>query len=118
MIDLKLISLLIKDKIVNEYYADIIVENKVILELKAGEGLAEEPELQIINYLKATELEVGLLLNFGKKASFQKEGIYKLQKKSVIICVIRVPFLPLLPYASVSGSGASIPYPSLYQRST
>jgi GxxExxY protein len=62
----KPIKVYYKDKIVGEYFADIIVEGKVILELKAGEGLIEEHELQLINYLKATEFEIGLLLNFGK----------------------------------------------------
>ncbi|MFA4839290.1 MAG: GxxExxY protein, partial [Candidatus Neomarinimicrobiota bacterium] len=50
-----------KSKIVGEYCADIVVENKVIVELKAAEALCEENEFQLINYLKATNLEVGLL---------------------------------------------------------
>ncbi len=52
---------------VGEYFADILVNDKVILELKAVEYLLEEHEFQLINYLKATDIEVGLLLNFGKK---------------------------------------------------
>ncbi|MFA5804611.1 MAG: GxxExxY protein [Melioribacteraceae bacterium] len=56
-----------------EYFADLIVENKVILELKAAENLVEEHELQLINYLKATEIEVGLLLNFGKKPEIRRK---------------------------------------------
>ena len=52
---------------VGDYRADIIVEDCVIIENKATEGLAEENEYQLINYLKATDIEVGLLLNFGKK---------------------------------------------------
>ncbi len=76
----KAIKVYYKDKVVGEYYADIIVENKVILELKAGEGLVEEHELQIINYLKATELEIGLLLNFGKKPSFKRKVFTNLKK--------------------------------------
>ncbi|MBI5730876.1 MAG: GxxExxY protein [Ignavibacteriales bacterium] len=56
-----------------EYFADLIVENKVILELKAAENLIEEHELQLINYLKATEIEVGLLLNFGKKPEIRRK---------------------------------------------
>lgn len=58
---------------VGEYFADIIVNNCVIIELKAAETLAEEHELQLINYLKATEIEVGLLLNFGKKPQFKRK---------------------------------------------
>jgi GxxExxY protein len=58
---------------VGEYFADIIVENTIILELKAAEILVEEHELQLINYLKATDIEVGLLLNFGKKPEFKRK---------------------------------------------
>ena len=50
-----------------------IVEYKVILELKAAECLMEEHELQLFNYLKATEIEVGLLLNFGKKPEIRRK---------------------------------------------
>jgi GxxExxY protein len=55
------------------YFADIIVEDCIILEIKAAEFLIEEHELQLINYLKATEIEIGLLLNFGKKAEFRRK---------------------------------------------
>ncbi len=56
--------------IVGEYFADIIVNDLLILELKAAESLTVEHEYQLINYLKATEIEVGLLLNFGKEPKF------------------------------------------------
>ncbi len=58
---------------VGEYYADIIVDDCIIIENKVAETLKEEHEFQLINYLKATELEVGLLLNFGKKPSFKRK---------------------------------------------
>ncbi len=58
---------------VGDYRADIIVENKVIIENKASEALYEEHEFQLINYLKATEIEIGLLLNFGKKPEFKRK---------------------------------------------
>ncbi len=58
---------------VGDYRADIIVEDKVIVENKASEFLCEEHEFQLINYLKATAIEVGLLLNFGKKAEFKRK---------------------------------------------
>ena len=51
--------------LVGEYYADLLVENKVIVELKAANGIVDQFEAQLLNYLKATEIEVGLLLNFG-----------------------------------------------------
>ncbi len=60
-------------QIVGEYFADIIDNNCIILELKAAEFLCEEHEFQLINYLKATEIEVGLLLNFGKKPEFKRK---------------------------------------------
>lgn len=59
--------------VVGEYYADIIVEDVVILELKATETVTEAHEFQLINYLKATGLEVGLLLNFGKKPQVKRK---------------------------------------------
>lgn len=58
---------------VGEYYADIIVNNLVILELKAAECLVRANELQLVNYLKATDIEVGLLLNFGEKPEFKRK---------------------------------------------
>jgi GxxExxY protein len=58
---------------VGEYFADILVEGCVIIEIKAAEGLCEEHELQLINYLKATNIEVGLLLNFGKAPQFKRK---------------------------------------------
>jgi len=62
-----------KDSKVGQYFADIIVENLVIIEIKAAEGLVEENEYQLINYLKATDIEVGLLLNFGKEPQFKRK---------------------------------------------
>lgn len=50
---------------VGDYIADFVVEEKVILELKAVKKITEEHECQLLNYLTATEIEVGLLLNFG-----------------------------------------------------
>lgn len=69
----KPIRVIYKGNQVGDYFADLIVEDLVILELKAAEGLVEEHELQLINYLKATNMEVGLLLNFGKSAIFRRK---------------------------------------------
>ena len=55
-----------KNIIVGEYIADIVVENKLLLELKAVSILCSEHEAQLLNYLKVTGLSLGLLLNFGK----------------------------------------------------
>ncbi|RLD45097.1 MAG: GxxExxY protein [Bacteroidetes bacterium] len=69
------------DKKVGDYRADIIVDDCVIIENKAAEGLAEENEYQLINYLKATNIEVGLLLNFGKKPEFKRKIFSNDRKK-------------------------------------
>jgi GxxExxY protein len=61
------------EQLVGDYFADIIVEDSIIIELKAMEGLCQEHEYQLINYLKATEIEVGLLLNFGEKPEFKRK---------------------------------------------
>jgi GxxExxY protein len=55
------------------YIADIIVDNCVIIEVKAADSLCEEHEAQLTNYLRATDIEVGILLNFGKKPSFKRK---------------------------------------------
>ncbi len=68
---------------VGEYYADLLIDNLVIVELKAAECLIEEHENQLINYLKATELEVGLLLNFGKKPELKRK-IFDNDKKHLL----------------------------------
>lgn len=58
---------------VGKYYADIVVEEKVIIELKSVDLLHPTHECQIMNYLKATSYEVGLLLNFGLKATIKRK---------------------------------------------
>ncbi len=60
-------------KRIGEYYADLIVNDLVIIEVKAHECLIIEHENQLINYLKATDIEVGLLLNFGKKPEIKRK---------------------------------------------
>ena len=55
-----------RGEVVGEYFADLLVERKVIVELKAVKALAPEHQAQLINYLKATGIEVGLLINFGR----------------------------------------------------
>ena len=59
------IKVVYKNQIVGDYYADIVVENKIILELKAIESLQKIHEAQLLNYLKATEYKIGLLVNFS-----------------------------------------------------
>ncbi len=76
----KSINVYYDEILVGEYYADLIVDGKIILELKAAESLIEEHELQLINYLKATEMEIGLLLNFGKKPEIRRKIFSNLRR--------------------------------------
>ena len=59
------VKVLFRGECVGDFYADIFVEEKVIVELKAVKAVAPENQAQIINYLNATGIEVGLLINFG-----------------------------------------------------
>lgn len=64
------ISVYYEGDVVGNYFADIVVNNSVIIEVKAIESLRKEHECQLVNYLKATDIEVGLLINFGKEPKF------------------------------------------------
>ncbi len=66
---------------VGEYYADLLVNNTIILELKAVEAIVPEFEHQLINYLRGTDKEVGLLLNFGLKPEFRRKIFENSRKK-------------------------------------
>ena len=77
----KEIKVYFKQQLVGEYYSDLILENKVIIELKATEVLMNAHVAQTINYLKATPIEIGILLNFGSEPEF-KRLIYTNNKKS------------------------------------
>lgn len=68
---------------VGEYFADLLVERCVIVELKAAECLVDEHHAQVLNYLKATEIEVGLLLNFGPKPEVKRKIFDNAKKKGV-----------------------------------
>lgn len=76
----KQIKVYYKNIEVGEYYADLIVNDKVILELKATEAITEAHEFQLLNYLKSTNIEVGLLLNFGKKPEFCRKVFQNYKK--------------------------------------
>ena len=69
----KKISVYYRGTEVGEYYADLIVEDLIILELKAADCIVKDFENQILNYLRGTDCEVGLLLNFGKKPEFKRK---------------------------------------------
>lgn len=78
----KQIDVFFKGIKVGEYYSDMVVDDIVILELKAKESLAPEHEAQLLNYLKVTEIEVGLLLNFGLNPQFKRKIFTNDRKKS------------------------------------
>ena len=69
-------------QVVGDYFADIIVNDLIILEIKAAEGLRDENKAQLINYLKATDKQVGLLFNFGKKPDF-KRAIFSNERREI-----------------------------------
>lgn len=76
------ISVFFRGNIIGDFKADLIVNEKVIVELKAVRTLDPAHEAQLINYLKATNIEVGLLLNFGRKPEF-KRFVYDNKRKSI-----------------------------------
>jgi len=61
------VNVFFEKQLVGEYFPDLLVENKVIVELKAVSTLSKAHEAQLVNYLKATGIKVGLLFNFGEK---------------------------------------------------
>ena len=67
------IDVIYENELVGQYYADIIVDEKIIVEIKAKKNLMAEDEAQLLNYLKATDKEVGLLINFGPKPEISRK---------------------------------------------
>ena len=68
-----LIKVVYEGELVGEHSADIIVDKTVIIELKAVKSLMQDHHAQLLNYLKATEIEIGLLLNFGPKPEISRK---------------------------------------------
>ena len=75
------ITVYFRGALIGNFRADMIVEGKILLELKAVRCLESVHEAQLLNYLKATAIEVGLLMNFGNKPTF-KRLIYNKQQQS------------------------------------
>ena len=67
---------------VGEYFADLLVNDLVILELKAADYIVQDFEWQLINYLRGTEIEVGLVLNFGIKPDFRRK-VFENERKNL-----------------------------------
>jgi len=61
------IKVFYKGEIIDEHYADILVDNKVLVKIKAAKELVEDNEAQLLHYLEATDIEAGILLNFGTR---------------------------------------------------
>ncbi len=70
-----------EDTVVGEFAADIIVEDSIILEIKAVRHIAKAHEVQLVNYLNATQKDIGLIINFGEKEVEIKRKIRKLPEK-------------------------------------
>jgi len=68
--------------VVGEYFADMLVDGKVIVEMKSAEALAGGHEAQLLNYLRGTEIEVGMVLNFGPKPEFRRKAYDNARKGS------------------------------------
>jgi GxxExxY protein len=75
------INVYYKGQEVGFYIADLIINDILILELKACECLTDDCEYQLLNYLKATDCEIGLILNFGKKPEIRRKIFHNHQKK-------------------------------------
>jgi GxxExxY protein len=68
------IAVQFEGEVVGEYFADLVVGGVILVELKTAQAIAAEHEAQLINYLKATGFQVGLVLNFGPKAEFRRKA--------------------------------------------
>ncbi len=77
------IQVLYRGEVVGDYFADLVVNDLVILELKATKDLADRHEAQLLNYLKATRFEVGLLLNFGPTPTHTRKAYQNNRKPNL-----------------------------------
>jgi len=70
------LKVMFRGQVVGDFYPDLLVEDRLIIELKAVKSLTSEHEAQLINYLKATGIKVGLLVNFGRAKLEWKRLVY------------------------------------------
>lgn len=83
----KPIEVFYENQVIGAYFADLIVNDLIIIELKAAETICQSHEAQLVNYLRACNIEVGLLLNFGKEPQHRRRVLtaeYKKDKKNKI----------------------------------
>ena len=66
------IDVFFRHAVIGRFYADLVVENRVVVEVKAVRSLVPEHEAQLLHFLRATAMEIGLLLNFGPRPAFQR----------------------------------------------
>ena len=76
------IEVFYKGEVIGTYFTDLLIERCLIVEIKAVENLALEHEAQLLNYLKATEINLGLLVNFGPKPQVKRK-IFETARKSI-----------------------------------
>ena len=72
------LKVIYKEEIIGEYFADLLVEGKVIVEIKAVKHLLKEHQAQLLNYLKATGIKIGILVNFKKSKADIKRMVLNL----------------------------------------
>jgi GxxExxY protein len=79
------LSVRFRGEVVGDYRADLIVEGKVIVESKVADKILPVHEMQLLNYLRATGITVGLVLNFGPRPTFRRLLLTSPQEGSVVI---------------------------------
>jgi GxxExxY protein len=72
------IAVTFEDEVVGEYFADLVVGGVILIELKVAQAIASQHEAQLLNYLKATGYQIGMILNFGPKAEFRRKAFTSL----------------------------------------
>jgi GxxExxY protein len=79
----KRIAIVYDERIIGNYIADLVIDDRLIIELKAVEQLDPAHHMQLLNYLKSSEIELGLLLNFGKKVAIRRVLLHNHLKENL-----------------------------------
>ena len=86
---------------IGDYKADLVVNDAVLIELKAARNIDSSHEAQTLNYLRATEFEVALLLNFGPRPSFRRLVFENARKESALMHAVPKSNIPKTRFASI-----------------
>jgi GxxExxY protein len=86
----RLLQVHFRGSVIGEFRADLVVESKLVVELKSVSQLNPAHEVQLVNYLKASSIKVGLLLNFGPRAQFKRRVLTKEKNNPLLSASIRV----------------------------